>query len=120
MSKMLSIASRRLALNPSLISRAFSATSDVPDLVFEKVSAFPSEPENPAQIAVLRMARPSARNALGRQMLAELADALSSIPSDPSLRAVILTSEVERVFCAGADLKERRTMSQLEASTFVR
>mmetsp|Transcript_20440 Transcript_20440/g.40876 ORF Transcript_20440/g.40876 Transcript_20440/m.40876 type:complete len:297 (+) Transcript_20440:166-1056(+) len=104
----------------SLISRAFSGSaSSSPDLVFEKLSAFPSEPENPAQIAVLRMSRPSARNALGRQMLGELADAISSIPADPSLRAVILTSEVERVFCAGADLKERRTMSQLEASTFV-
>ena len=52
-------------------------------------------------------------------MLTELCEAIESLPLDPTLRAVILTSEVERVFCAGADLKERRTMSQVEAGAFV-
>ncbi|GMH95003.1 hypothetical protein TrST_g1540 [Triparma strigata] len=104
------------AFTPLASPRLFSSS---PDLVFETLKAFPDEPTNPASIAVLRMARPAAKNALGRQMLSEFVDALEAIPQDQSLRAVILTSEVERVFCAGADLKERRTMSQQEAGMFV-
>jgi methylglutaconyl-CoA hydratase len=46
-------------------------------------------------------------------------DALEEVPMDPEIRAVILTSDVERVFCAGADLKERRDMTQLVAGMFV-
>lgn len=106
----------RRAVAPCFASLSTSAT---PDLVFEKIRAYPDEPENPASIAVLRMVREKAKNALGRQMLGEFVDALEAIPQDPSLRAVILTSEVERVFCAGADLKERRTMTQQEAGMFV-
>jgi methylglutaconyl-CoA hydratase len=65
------------------------------------------------------MSRPAARNALGRQMLSELAAAVEALPADPEVRAVVLESGVERVYCAGADLKERRGMSQAEAGRFV-
>lgn len=38
---------------------------------------------------------------------------------DPNARVVILKSDVEKVFCAGADLKERANMTQQEVSQFV-
>ena len=65
------------------------------------------------------MSRPSSRNALGTKMLSELAAAVESLPRNPSVRAVVLASDVDRVFCAGADLKERRSMTQEEAGAFV-
>lgn len=104
----------------SVSSLRLLSTSSSPELVVDLLPAFPSEPANPSRIAVLRMSRHASKNALGRQMLAELSTAVkTTLPSDPTLRAVILTSSVERVFCAGADLKERKTMSQIEAGLFV-
>lgn len=58
-------------------------------------------------VATLTLARPEARNALNRALIADLRDAVERIGADAEVRAVILTGEGE-VFCAGADLKERR------------
>lgn len=46
-------------------------------------------------------------------------DAARNISEDESVRAVVLSSGVPGVFCAGADLKERATMSKSEAELFV-
>jgi len=68
--------------------------------------------------AVLALNRPGARNALGQQLLSEFEDALRLLRSDPP-RALIVSSSVPGVFCAGADLKERSLMSQRQAAAFV-
>ena len=73
-------------------------------------------------LAVLTLNRPEAKNALGRQMLSELQECLSELERsilEAESRVVIVKSAADRVFCAGADLKERRTMSQGETSRFV-
>lgn len=44
---------------------------------------------------------------------------MQELSRDESVRAVVVSSEVPGVFCAGADLKERATMSQTEAELFV-
>ncbi len=72
-----------------------------------------------AGIVLLGLDRPGAKNALGRQLLAELREAVGTLGADPSVRVVILHSLVTGVFCAGADLKERAEMSAEEAATFV-
>ncbi len=72
-----------------------------------------------AGIVLVGLARPEAKNALGRQLLAEFREALAALKSDPSVRVVVVHSLVAGVFCAGADLKERAGMSQAEASAFV-
>jgi methylglutaconyl-CoA hydratase len=116
---MLSLASRRIATS-AVSSRFLSTTAAAtPDLVVSIEKAFPDEPTNGASIAILTMSRHASRNALGKQMLGELVDALDTLPNDSSLRCVILQSDVARVFCAGADLKERRDMTQQEAGIFV-
>jgi len=61
-------------------------------------------------IVTITLNRPEAANALSLQMLAELQEALSEIKYDRSLRCVIVTGVGEKVFCAGADLKERAGM----------
>ncbi|HJV21171.1 MAG TPA: enoyl-CoA hydratase-related protein, partial [Holophagaceae bacterium] len=70
-------------------------------------------------IVLLGLDRPAARNALGRELMAEFREALAALRFDPSVRVVILHSLVPGVFCAGADLKERATMAAPEVAAFV-
>jgi methylglutaconyl-CoA hydratase len=49
----------------------------------------------------------------------EFRDALAAVRYNPAVRVVVLTSAVDRVFCAGADLKERAQMQPTEVSAFV-
>jgi methylglutaconyl-CoA hydratase len=72
-----------------------------------------------AGIALLGLERPAARNALGRQLMAEFRQAVADLHSDTTTRVVVLHSLVSGVFCAGADLKERAEMTQTEAAAFV-
>lgn len=73
-----------------------------------------------AGLVLLGLDRPAAKNALGRQLLAELEEAFATLAGDPSVRVVVLHSLVEGVFCAGADLKERAGMTPEEAEAFVK
>ena len=70
-------------------------------------------------ITVLTMARAKAKNALGNQMMSEFTGALTRLQHCKTTRCVILRSSVDGVFCAGADLKERKEMTQHEAGIFV-
>lgn len=72
-------------------------------------------------IAKLTLNRPQKANAMGRQFLSELQDCLDHLNSANATdcRCVVVTSRSERVFSAGADLKERATMTQDETRTFV-
>jgi methylglutaconyl-CoA hydratase len=70
-------------------------------------------------ISVLRLNRPQAKNALGITFMSQFKSALDTLKYDPSTRVLILSSTVPKVFCAGADLKERREMSPVQVSAFV-
>jgi enoyl-CoA hydratase/carnithine racemase len=58
-----------------------------------------------AGIAVLTLNRPQARNSLSEALLTALADELTAIAADPSVRIVVVTGNGP-VFSAGHDLKE--------------
>ncbi len=58
------------------------------------------------------------RNALSRAMVRELLENLERIREDRALRCVILTGAGDKAFCAGADLKERATMSADDVHAF--
>lgn len=60
----------------------------------------------------------SRRNAISRAMLNEFLEHLSRAASDTQLRCVILTGAGDKAFCAGADLKERATMSAEDVQAF--
>lgn len=64
--------------------------------------------------AVVTLNRPDRSNALSRALLLTLGEVGRQLSQDPSVRAVVLTAEGNRAFCAGADLKERRSMSDDE------
>jgi len=59
-----------------------------------------------AGIAVLRLDRPAARNALDSALLAALLDALAELAADPALHALVLSTTDVRALCAGADVAE--------------
>ena len=60
--------------------------------------------ETRGSAAWLRLNRPTELNALSRDMVLELGEALECIRRDEKLRVVVLTGS-GRAFCAGADLK---------------
>ncbi|MBH1964240.1 MAG: enoyl-CoA hydratase/isomerase family protein [Comamonadaceae bacterium] len=64
-------------------------------------------------IATLRLARPDNRNALNLQMCHEIVAACEALEADENVRVILLRGEGV-AFCAGADLKERQTMSGAE------
>jgi methylglutaconyl-CoA hydratase len=70
-------------------------------------------------IVLLGLARPAARNALGRQLLTEFRQALAGLQADPGVRVVLVHSLVPGVFCAGADLKERTKLTDAETAAYV-
>jgi len=70
-------------------------------------------------IAVFSMHRHKAKNAFSRNMVNQLRTAMESVKFDKDVRVVVVRSEVPGVFCAGADLKERATMTQEEVGAFV-
>ena len=63
--------------------------------------------ETDGAIRVLTLSRPDKANALTRDMLSDLADAVDEANSDSATRAIILTGE-GKVFSAGADLEAAR------------
>ena len=56
-------------------------------------------------VATITLDSPHNRNALSRQLLAELFDALERAEQEPEARVVLIRS-ADRVFCSGADLSE--------------
>ncbi|MFS0782107.1 enoyl-CoA hydratase [Bacillus sp. 1P06AnD] len=70
-------------------------------------------------IVILTLNRPSSANALNTLLLQTLSETLDRLRHEPDVRAVILTSAGNRIFCAGADLKERKGMDQNTVSKTV-
>ena len=63
-------------------------------------------------VATIKLDRPKALNALCSQMMAEMADALSTISIDDKIGCVILCGS-EKAFAAGADIKEMADLEYL-------
>ncbi|KAJ6539551.1 ClpP/crotonase-like domain-containing protein [Mycena capillaripes] len=70
-------------------------------------------------ITCLSLNRPEAKNAISLTLLKELHESLETVRSDTSVRALILRSTTPGAFCAGADLVERRTMSDAQVADFL-
>ncbi|MEA0553880.1 enoyl-CoA hydratase [Lysinibacillus irui] len=70
-------------------------------------------------VGLITLSRPEAANAMSVQLLRELSDTLDQMNGDPAVRVVLLTGEGEKAFCAGADLKERKGMSDRQVKQIV-
>jgi len=72
-------------------------------------------------IRILSLNSPKNRNAISRALLADLSRHITDIhnegPQGPT-RALIIASDVDEAFCAGADLKERRGFSREECVAY--
>lgn len=62
-------------------------------------------------IAFITLSRPEAMNAFNYDMLVELGQITESIRINPDIRVVIFTGSGDRAFSVGADLKERKTLT---------
>jgi methylglutaconyl-CoA hydratase len=72
------------------------------------------------ELAIVTINRPEVHNALNRSVLSELAQVVDELANDRQTRVVIITGAGEKAFSAGADLKERRTMSEEEVRRFIK
>ncbi|XP_076134638.1 enoyl-CoA hydratase domain-containing protein 2, mitochondrial [Alosa pseudoharengus] len=70
-------------------------------------------------IVEMQMCRDRARNSLGRVFVAQMRELVANLHHDAAVRVVVIRSMVPGVFCAGADLKERAQMANVEAEHFV-
>ncbi|KAF7596447.1 hypothetical protein BBP40_001754 [Aspergillus hancockii] len=73
-------------------------------------------------IRVLLLNRPKARNAISKALLDNLAKHVQSISAEGGsgpTRALIIASNADSAFCAGADLKERVNMTKEETNEFL-
>ena len=105
-----------------------SASTSAPSLL--QVYSMPAR--HTGHIRVMTLNSPRNKNAISRQLLAELESELRSIHHETTkedlawqnkkpgaalgqgTRAIVIDSAVDDVFCAGADLKERKTMTKEE------
>lgn len=63
------------------------------------------------RVGIITMNRPEARNALNTRMMEELRDCFAGFYVDPGAAACLVLTGAEGGFCSGADLKERRGMT---------
>jgi enoyl-CoA hydratase/carnithine racemase len=60
--------------------------------------------EQRGAVAIARLNRPEARNALNAEMIQAISALVRDAESDPDIRAVVITGTGDRAFCAGMDL----------------
>ncbi|MCJ1410093.1 hypothetical protein MMC19_004178 [Ptychographa xylographoides] len=73
-------------------------------------------------IRILSLNSPRNRNAISLALLADLTRHIKELHNEGpqgSTRAVILASDVDEAFCAGADLKERRGFTKEQTGSFL-
>ncbi|WP_058238890.1 enoyl-CoA hydratase [Shimia marina] len=66
-------------------------------------------------VALIKLNRPDALNALSQQLIGELQEALESADANDKVRCIVITGS-EKAFAAGADIKEMSTMSFAEVN----
>lgn len=70
--------------------------------------------EQRENLAIITLHRPEGLNAFNYTMIRELGEIAESIRINPDIRVVIFTGSGDRSFSVGADLKERKTLTDLQ------
>ncbi len=68
--------------------------------------------EQNGNLAIITLNRPESMNAFNYEMLRELGQVAESIRINPDIRVVIFTGAGNKAFSVGADLKERKTLTE--------
>jgi 3-hydroxypropionyl-coenzyme A dehydratase len=69
-------------------------------------------------IAIIKINRPEALNAVNTDVIAELSRTIDIVSSDDSIKAVIITGAGERSFCAGADIAYMVNIDPMKAEKY--
>jgi len=75
--------------------------------------------EEKGPVAILTLNRPEVMNSLNVSLLHELDHMISGLRFNDHIRAIIITGAGNKAFCAGADLKERITLTETEVKQFI-
>jgi len=70
-------------------------------------------------ILILTLNRPEIMNSLNFEMLHALKAQIEAVRFNTDIRVVIISGAGEKAFCAGADLKERVTLSPVQVKEFI-
>jgi len=70
--------------------------------------------ETRGKIGIIRLNRPAALNALNTALVAELSGAIDGFETDPLVACMIITGS-DKAFAAGADIKEMKDKSYMDA-----
>jgi enoyl-CoA hydratase len=65
-------------------------------------------------VALIKLNRPKALNALNKALCTDLGDAISEIEKDQKIKVTIITGEGQKSFAAGADIKEMSEKSYMQ------
>lgn len=69
-------------------------------------------------IAIIKINRPDALNAVNTDVIAELSRTIDIVSGDDSIRALIITGAGERSFCAGADITYMVNIDPIKAEKY--
>ncbi|MCP3922458.1 MAG: enoyl-CoA hydratase [Desulfobacterales bacterium] len=75
--------------------------------------------EEKDNVSIITLNRPKMMNSFNFEMLNALKDEIDNIRFNGNIRVVIIKGAGDRAFCAGADLKERITLSEDEVKKFI-
>ncbi|KAI0796882.1 ClpP/crotonase [Abortiporus biennis] len=89
-----------------------TAANEVAEAFLERAPTRPG-------VTFLSLNRPKAKNAISLRLLKEFRECLENVQFDKDVRVLIVRSTTQGSFCAGADLTERRTMSQVQVDKFL-
>lgn len=71
------------------------------------------------RVGIIQLHNPKRANALSAFLVSDLQEIVREAARDESLKAVIFTGGESKAFCAGADLKERQSMTEEEIRSYV-
>ena len=74
--------------------------------------------EPQGDIAILRINRPEALNAMNLDVISELSKMIDIIAADGSIKTVVITGAGERSFCAGADISYMVNIDPMQAEKY--
>lgn len=74
--------------------------------------------EKEGALAILYVNRPKALNALNKDTLLEMKDAITNIKNDPEVDVLIVTGAGDKSFVAGADIAFMQSLTAVEAREF--
>ena len=69
-------------------------------------------------VAIIKINRPEVLNALNKEIMTELSQAIDIVSTDDGIKVIVITGTGERSFCAGADIRYVVNVDPIEAERY--